>query len=355
MKSAAILLLTLSTCTVVDDTTKPPTHLIGRTVQKVDSRIWVIHQDHKGDYWFGSNGNGVYRYDGQVITHYTKADGLSGHQVRDIREDAKGNVFISTTNGVCKFDGKTFTNLEPVEPPAGSDGWVLRPDDVWIVFDPGGYGVVRYDGEKLYHLKLPKSPIEEAHRDRFANAPGFFSPTSVYSVYKDRRGHMWFGTAAVGLCRFDGQTLSWMYEEHLTTTPRGGAFGIRSVYEDKSGDFWICNTRHRFSMAPEAVLTDGYSRIQYEKKQGLPDARSDTDENFRFYPSVTEDDAGSLWMACGNTVLKYDGKKVSRYAIADGAYAANIRCDRAGKLWVGTIEHGIYTFEDGRMVSFHPN
>lgn len=360
MKVTAIILITLSACALRHTTTleeqqstaAPPSLALGRVVQSMDPRIWVIHQDRNGAYWFGSNGNGVYRYDGQRLIQFTTKDGLAGHQVRDIEEDTAGNVFISTTKGISRFDGEQLTKLELVESQAGHNGWVLDPDDVWIVFDPGSYGVVRYDGKKLYHLKLPKSPTEDEHRDRFADAPGFFSPSSIYSIYRDRRGHLWFGTAALGICRFDGETHSWMYEEQLTTTPSGGAFGIRCVYEDSSGDYWICNTRHRFQMSREAKLKDGYRHIQYQKKRGLPDAESDTGKNFTFYPSMTEDAAGALWMACGSRVLKHSGNEVSHYHLVDGAYAACIYHDRDGKIWVTTIEHGVYVFENGRFESF---
>jgi len=357
---ALLLIAALSTGTsaqtpAADETSHPSTSSSGQLVAEIDPRIWVIHQGRNGDYWFGSNGSGVYRYDGQRLIRYTQADGLRCDQVRDIQEDAKGNIFVATHTGVSKFDGESFFPLDLVEAPPGGEGWVLDPDDVWILFDPGNYGALRYDGEKLYHLKLPKSPVHDAQAARHADAPGFFSPYSVYSIYRDRRGHLWFGTAGVGLCRFDGQTLSWMYEEQLTTTPRGGAFGIRSVYEDRAGDFWVCNTRHRFEISPEVVLEEGDSLIKYEKKEGLPRAQSDTDENFTFYPSITEDEAGALWMACGSDgVLKYDGADVTRYAIVDGAYILDIHCDRAGKLWVGTLNHGIYTFEGESFARFKP-
>ena len=88
----------------------------------------------------------------------------------------------------------------------------------------------------------------------------------------------------------------------------------------------------------------------------MPDAQSDTDKNFNYYPSMTEDDAGALWMACGSDgVLKYDGKNVTRYPVGDGAYVLSIYCDHEGKLWIGTVEHGVYTFEGGRFEPFKPH
>ncbi|MFT7669472.1 MAG: ligand-binding sensor domain-containing protein [Planctomycetota bacterium] len=353
------LIAALSACTLAQGSSSngapsaadsPP----GQVVTEIDPRIWVIHQGQSGDYWFGSNGNGVYEYDGQQVTRYTKADGLSGHQVRDIEEDAAGNILISTTSGVSKFDGKKFTTLELVDASPSESGWKLDPHDVWIAFSPGNHGPCRYDGEKLYQLNLSKSPAEDAHRAKYPNTS--YSPSGVYSIYKDRRGHLWFGTASVGLCRYDGQTLSWMYEERLTTTPNRGAFGIRSIYEDRAGKFWVTNTRQRFQISPEVTLQDGYSLIKYEKKEGLPDAQLDTDKNFTYYPSMTEDDTGALWMACGGDgVWKYDGEHVTRYSIGDGAYAISIHLDQEGKLWIGTTEHGIYTFEGSSFEPFSPS
>jgi ligand-binding sensor domain-containing protein len=360
--SLALLLMTaLCSCTsaqtsTVDETQHLDAASAGQRVADIDPRIWVIHQARNGEYWFGSNGSGVYRYDGQGLTRYTQADGLRCDQVRDIQEDAKGTVFVATHTGVSKFDGESFRPLELVDGPPDGEGWVLDPNDVWILFDPGDYGVLRYDGEKLYHLKLPKSSVHDAQAARHADAPGFFSPFSVYSIYRDRRGHLWFGTAGVGLCRFDGETLSWMYEEQLTTTPSGGAFGIRSIYEDRAGDFWICNTGHRFEMSPEVTGEDENNLIQYERKQGLPRAQLDTAESFNFYPSMTEDETGALWMACGSDgVLKYDGDEVTRHSLVEGAYAIDIHCDHEGKLWVGTINHGIYTLEGESFAQFKPH
>lgn len=324
---------------------------LGQRVTEIDPRIWVIYQASNGDFWFGSNGNGAYRFDGEVVTHYTSEDGLTGTQVRDIQGDNKGNIFISTNSGVFKFDGTAFTLLKITKATSPDDGWTLDADDVWIVYQPGENGPLRYDGENLYMLQLSKSPAEDAVVAQYPQTD--FSHSGVTSIYKDRRGHVWFGTSSVGLCRFDGQTLSWMYEEHLTTTPSGGSFGIRSIYEDRAGHFWICNTRNRFQVSPESVLADGYNLIKYEKETGLPDAAINADTNFNYFPSMTQDQAGALWMACGSDgVWKYDGKNVTRYTLDDDAYALKIYCDNLGMIWVGTLESGLFQFNESGFEPF---
>lgn len=354
MKTFALVLFALSGCSQVPSGVSPPktATTLGRSVAEIDPRIWKIHQARNGDYWFGSNGNGAYRFDGVDVTHYTRADGLSGDQIRGLHEDAKGNVLIATNSGVSKFDGQSFVTLELVAKPTLLKDWVLDPDDLWLV-KPGVRGPVRYDGEKLYHMQLTDSPADAAHHEQQASFR--FDTKAVYSTYKDRRGHLWFGTANVGLCRYDGQSLGWMFEDQLTTTPSGGAFGIRSIFEDRAGDFWICNTRNRFEMSHDVSQVGEHTLIQYAKQQGLPQSAADTDENFFFYPAMIEDDAGALWMACGSDgVTKYSGEHVTRYAIADGAYACHIYRDLKGKLWVGTLEHGIHVFDGTTFERFQP-
>ncbi len=342
----------------VPATVKQATPLPAQVVTEIDSNLWVMHQCRNGDYWFGSNGGGVFRFDGQRTIQYTQANGLSGNQVRAIHEDIKGNVLVSTEGGVCKFDGKTFATLEVIKATSDNadpdkDGWELNADDLWIVLRPGDNGPLRYDGERLYHLQLPTSPAEAAHRAKYPNTS--HSPSGLYSIYKDRKGHLWFGTADVGLCRYDGKTVSWMYEDRLTTTPSGGAFGIRCIFQDKSGEFWITNTRQRFQIAAKAKLLDGFSLLQYEAKEGLPNAQSDTDKNFTYYASMTEDNAGALWMAVGDEgIWKYDGDEVTRYPLPKDAYATTVFCDRKGELWAVTLKNGIYTFKGEGFEPFQP-
>lgn len=320
-----------------------PIAVNGQNAIEIDPRIWRIYQDRSGSYWFGSNGSGVYRYHQQTLTQYTEREGLRGTQVRDIEEDAAGNVYIATEGGISRFDGEMFQTLEMVKPTTEDQGWKLNRDDVWLVDPrPGLYGTCRYDGETLHRLQLPPAPEGKA-------------PSGVYSIFRDRAGHLWFGTPESGVCRYDGNHFHWLFEKPLTTTPQGGEFGIRSVYQDRAGDFWISNTRQRFQISPKSGLELKNHRLDYTKKEGLPNSQEDTDENFSYFHAVTEDSAGSLWMACGsNGVWKYDGQRVTHYSLGDGAYALTLLYDREGTLWVGTLQHGIHTFDGEKFERFSP-
>jgi ligand-binding sensor domain-containing protein len=330
----------------------------GDTVAELDKSIWIIFQDQNNNYWFGSDGQGIYRYNNKVITHFTTKNGLCNNQVRSIQEDNSGNIFFTTLDGISKFDGKTFTTLKVIIPAPPGDPWKSGPDDLWF---PGNYaekGPYRFDGKYLHQLKFPRHVLEDEFRSR---SPGStLNPYAVYTVYKDRRGNVWFGTAAFGLCRFDTaeKSLSWMYEKHLTDVPNGGSFGIRSILEDKEGKFWICNNRYRYDFyQPVATRyrdSQGYRLLNYSKKTGidLPSEQA----SFNYYMSIIEDNDGALWLTTySDGVWKYQNGNMTQYRLTDGVKTITVfsmHKDRKGNLWLGTHENGAYKFNGNSFEKF---
>jgi ligand-binding sensor domain-containing protein len=320
----------------------------GVTITQLDKTIWTIYQDKKSNYWFGSKENGVYFYNGQQLKHITTENGLVSNEIRGIQEDANGNIFFDTEKGVSKFDGRTFKTLQIANPASPLNNWVLKPDDLWfrMGFKSGAY---RFDGKYLYYLKFPTSPQENMFYMKNPNT--ILKPYGLYTIYKDRKGYMWFGTASLGVCRYDGRTLNWHYEEQLQTTPNGGDFGTRAIFEDKNGKIWINNTRFRY-----VIETYGYKSVTFKKESGIGYLNKTNKMEFPFFLSITEDNKGNLWMATyENGVWKYNGKELIHYPVKDGetdVLLFTIYKDNKGVLWLGTNNAGVYTFNGHTFEKF---
>lgn len=322
---------------------------LGDTVNKLGDHLWYVFQDKKNNYWFGSNGEGVYRYEGKTIVNFSTKDGLANDTIRQIQEDRFGNIFISTFGGISKFDGKTFTTLQPIK----SNEWKLEPNDLWFyILGKKNEGVYRYDGKNLYNLEFPKHYLHDEIYPRVVNS--FFSPYEVYCIYKDRKGVMWFGTSVFGACRFDGQSIKWMYEEDLTITPSGGTFGIRSIFEDKDGSFWFCNTWHRYIF--DFDKTTKSDRLQYQKTEGIGNAKIFRGEEYVYYSYIVEDNNGNTWLTTWDKgVYKYDGKNITNYSVKDGTKDVNLVSmykDNQGDLWLGTPDNGTFKFNGKTFEKF---
>ena len=53
-------------------------------------------QDKNGNLWFGTTGEGVYRFDEKEFTQFTEQDGLSNNTVWCMLEDDEGNIWFGT-------------------------------------------------------------------------------------------------------------------------------------------------------------------------------------------------------------------------------------------------------------------
>jgi len=312
---------------------------IGRTVSQLDKTIWAIYQDKKSNYWFGSKENGVFYYNGQQIKQFTVDEGLVSNEVRGFQEDSLGNIFIETERGVSKFDGQTFKTLQIANPESPSNNWILEPNDMWFRMGFTNNGPYRFDGEFLHYLKFPKSPQEEEFKSKNKNAS--YIPYGLYTTYKDKKGYMWFGTASLGICRFDGITVSWHYEEQLQTTPNGGDFGTRAIFEDKEGIFWINNSRFRYEIG-----NNNSTQIDFKKKNGIGYRNENNQPAFPFFLSITEDNEENLWMVTYDEgIYKYNKKELIHYPVQDGETKVllyTIYKDNKGVLWLGSHNAGVF-------------
>lgn len=311
----------------------------GDTVPELGSSIMAVYQDKKDVYWFGSWETGVYKYDGKALVNFTTKHGLLNNRIDEIKEDKFGNIYFASANAtsaISKFNGNTFTTLTAV----ASENWSLEPTDMWFKYSYGNTGkVYRYDGITLFELKLPKPPH-------------LSNPFDVYSIYKDRKENIWFGTNPVGVCRYDGKSFEWITEEDVTEFRNEGANGVRSITEDKNGDFWF-NTEYRYSIYDSTTLKSDKFYTRHKSIGGL-DGKMDS--NLDEYLSSVIDNNDDLWFVTYlNGVWRYDGMKITQYTVQDNSKDISlfsIYKDNNGNLWLGTHENGAFKFNGQTFEKF---
>jgi ligand-binding sensor domain-containing protein len=321
----------------------------GKLVAELSQNIWVVFQDSKDQYWFGSDGQGVFRYDGQSIIQFTAQDGLAGDRVREIKQDADGNILIGTLTGISKYDGVALELLTPIER-FGRDGWRLDASDLWFEGDSNTNGPLRYDGKNLYRLRLPPRTSQgigvRVDQDKKPSEYG------IYTIYQDQSGCLWFGTATQGLCRYDGSSFGWMYERELTETPEGGSFGIRSIMEDRDGLFWICNVQQRYAISSKT----GDVHFQKESLKDL--ARTPAGTKPIYYNAIAKDKAHHLWLCTyGDGVWRYDGSKLKNYSVTNNgknSLGVTVYKDNKDRIWLGTQDSGVFLLENDAFQPFRP-
>ncbi len=320
----------------------------GKTVSNPDDKIWVVFQDSQDNYWFGSNGQGIYHFDGKVLKLITSNDGLIDNTIRGIQEDNKGNIYIETPEGISKFDGNDFSTLKVITSP--DNEWRLEPNDLWFGYNAND--LYRYDGDSLFELKLPRKDLKKAFGiDTLISPFDSNNPYEVYGVDKDKEGNIWFGTFVAGAFRYDGKSILWIGEKELSIIPDGmgpgmpSAPAVRSIIQDKDGYFWLSNFKSKYKIEP--------NNLQYEKIKGVEK------EKPNYFNSGIADKDGNLWMTTyGGGVWKYDGKTLSGFKINNGkenVLLVTIYQDNKGIIWLGTDNDGVYKQNGDTFEKFELN
>jgi ligand-binding sensor domain-containing protein len=314
------------------------------TTYSVDKNIRSIFQDKKGNYWFGTNGAGVFLYDSKTLTQFTVKDGLADNQVINIQEDDMGNLwFGSSTFGISKFDGKNFTTESNkfLITHGTQIEWGSKTND--LLFYAGG-GVFRYSDSSLEYL-----PFDTLGSKAKTHTPFSLSRYGVYCILKDKKGNIWFGTQSEGVCRYDGETLTWFKEKGLA----GPA--VLGLFEDSKGRIWFGNN------GAGLFRYEGNSLTKFTEERGLHNAdfrapgKPGAGNLARVY-AINEDNNGNIWIGTVDAgVWKYDGINLINYTTRDGltSNAVNtIYKDKYGELWFGTDGNGICKFNGKTFTGF---
>jgi ligand-binding sensor domain-containing protein len=326
---------------------------LGTPVGQLDENIWSVFQDSKQNYWFGSNGNGLYRFDGKNLIQYTDKDGLINNSIRGIQGDHLGNVFIQTPHGISKFDGNAFTTLNLITSPKNE--WKSERNDLWFNCSRRANDVYRYDGESLYELKLPRKDLDKAFKTEVTGLSfedSNNSPYSVFGINKDKDGNLWFGTVVAGVYHYDGTSFLWIPEKELSRLPDGRVPGVRSMIQDKNGFYWLSNFKSKYK------ITTSDSTTTYEKFEGISNVNTIFEDELPYFNSGVASENGDLWMTTySSDIWKYVGEELLKFQVIDGNTDVSVLAiyqDNQGVIWVGTRNTEIFKFNGTSFDKFNP-
>lgn len=302
---------------------------IGDTVSMIGKNIRCIFQDNQNNFWFASDGEGLFKYDGKTILQFTDKNGLCGNSVRLIQKDKEGSVIISTANGVCIFDDKQFSTLQSSE----IKFYTTDLSNIVLLF--GNY----YQDKSLHTFQIPQtSKLTKSYSQ---------TPYAVYSSYKDSKGNIWFGTESRGVCKYDGKIFTWLDNEEL-------GLAVRSIFEDKNGNIWIGNNGNGLFRYDGQILTNFTREHKLENPDFQTTLQGKEGTLARVW-AIAEGKNGDLWIGTIDAGLwKYDGKTLTNYTTKDGLTSNSIStifCDNNGKLWIG-VDNGITIYDGETFTAF---
>lgn len=156
------------------------------------TRIVDIEEDQNGNMWFGTDGQGLFKYDGKEFLTFTTEKGLNDDIISELFIDTKGVLWVGTYfGGLSSFDGNQFTNYTKNGLVKGNEvGSFFEDKDTNLWFAAENYGVYKYD--------RATDTFTNFNKEDGLNTNG------ILAIYKDQKNRFWFGGWG-GLFRFDGK------------------------------------------------------------------------------------------------------------------------------------------------------
>ena len=299
--------------------------------------VWCELQDKAGNLWFGTTGDGVYRFNGKLFINYTTKDGLNSNSVWSILEDTKGNIWFGTKDGISRFDGVNIAPIlipNPIRPvlkgnmyyssqSTKNTVWSMLQDKKGKIWFGTGDGVYCFDGSRF---------------TRFLYNDGVINKDSlqlkmVDRIFEDKKGIIWFASGMPpgmeGVSRYDGKSI-------ISSKPNGDGW-IRSIVEDKNGILWF-GGRSRGNF-----IYNGKNFVNFTDKVGIGNP-------------ILADKSGNIWfngvennlsVESDDGIWCYNGKTFKNFNTKDGMskyFVWSMFEDRIGNIWIGTRNTGLYKY-----------
>jgi hypothetical protein len=298
-------------------------------------------QDKNGNLWFGTTGEGVYRYDGKEFIQFTKKDGLGNNTIFSILEDKSGNIWFGTADGVSKYDGKTIskvpfnvislsrfgTSIPQLEKNMVSSIFQDKSGIIWFGTTADLYC---YDGKSFSRFLDRAAVLNRQH----------LTLKWIQCFLQDDNGTIWMGSGPIameGVIRFDGKSVTGI-------RPNGDGW-IRTIVAAQNKKLWFGGRGNG------NFIYDGKSFAKYAEKVGIGHPLlADRSGNIWFSGEEkisTVESVGGIW--------RYDGRTFKNYHTKDGLskyFVYSMLADRDGNIWIGTRNCGLFRYNGQEIISF---
>lgn len=277
--------------------------------------ISTILEDNQGLIWFGTAGNGLFRFDGSNYLRYSTSeagDGLLSKHINSVFIDSEGKMWVGTQKGVNLCDNKSnrFTTI-PVE---DANNYVIRvlEDRTGRILITTQTSVLSYDKESMSFKKnisikertfvdmimgddgsawlVYDSFIDKYDRD-FNFRGSFSSPAPIRSAMNDGSGNFFLRTRN-GFLTFDISSGKYVpaSDKLQNVDPSKvsfvGKFGTTSVIIVADG------THYYYNFANDRILSDADAEFPYN----VPADKASLSHIFR-------SKSGSVWAVADNNSI----------------------------------------------------
>ena len=288
------------------------------------SQVLSLFQDHNGYMWFGTNGGGAGKYNGNKFTTLNDNDGLVSNIIYSIIENKTNSILFGTDKGLSIFDGVKFENYTE------KDG-LKNPMIFKLLIDESTVWIGTQEG--VYVLK-DKKIIPFLENKTLNNS-------SIYTIFKDINSNLWFGTLQNGLIFYNSKNKTFK-----NFTKENGLMSnfVFSIDQKSNGDI-VIGTQTGSNIINEKFIISNISNFESQ-------------ENIAFSSILKKDETTFSFGTFSEGIIDYNfktNKKTKKYDSSNGLTNNSIQClykDREQNIWIGTDGAGVYKFKNEKFTYF---
>jgi signal transduction histidine kinase/DNA-binding response OmpR family regulator/streptogramin lyase len=328
-----------------------------------DNSVKTLFRTKNGDIWAATRKAEVYQMDrtGKVKRVFSASQHFDFGTVYHIMEDRSGNLWFSSKGrGLVKAipdpasaSGFRFERFEynPANPSSlsGNEVYYTYQDSkgrIWVALFGGGLNLIDEKGGKTGFFNKFNS---------FSNYPKYGLYMEIRSITEDSNGRIWVG-ASDGLMSFrndfkNPEEIDFEIYRNDQVRSNVSDNDIYVLFRDSENQIWI------------SIFGGGLNKLEsYNEKLKRPEFKTYSliqGLNSDVILSVVEDDAGYLWLATENSIVRFDKKKESfrNFDRYDGFIDVKMEEESAvlcpdGKVWFGS-RMGILSFNPGEIETYN--
>ncbi len=277
--------------------------------------ISAILEDHDGNMWLGTDGDGLYRVHDRLETVFRAPVNLPDNSILSILEDREHSIWIGTADGLLRLSAPEVNLLNSRDGLSGDNVLTVycgRRGDVWLTTVTGG--VFQYVNGRINAKELP--PPAQALRIR--------------GTFEDSSGAFWFGSDSQGVVRFvNGKATRFTDANGLRNN------GFQAFFEDRHRNLWVGTTSG-------LSRWDGAHFLNYYLEEGL---------SYGWIRAIAEDRNGDMLVGTDRGLNRFhDGRFVTDPAFASLSrdHIWSIYSEAPDTLWIGTRGGGLVRIRNGK-------
>lgn len=333
---------------------------------------FIEYPDNSGNYFIGTSGDGVIRFDGRRISYLSEDENASRKDIRNFYIDNENTLWLNSYEGTSRWDGRRFVSFPEIESVENIDiqiSTMLEDNEGNYWMGSGANGLFRltssnismidYEDGLVNQNMLSLSTLNDGGYAFATNCGGVYTYRNnmveaapinkhlpnlcIWSVFQDSKERIWFSSNGLYMTES-------MEKEGINFTEDEGFDGenVFAIKEDGEGNIWIgsSNGVYRYNES-------GFKKYNTMQGASVPEARE-------FF----EDDEGTIWVGTVSGVFKIKDEHIQLLELSvnggiaeinNQPYVRAIYKDEDGFIWIGTYGDGLFSIRNNEVKNITVN